>query len=284
MFKTKKVILSVVLILLLASIVMATYKRDIYDYQGSWTKEKINYSFMSAININVTDDVCIVNGTCLSSAGGVNMTLINETIDDKLLTTYNSPSSVSSRAGTIIGTVNLINYSDVSVSGRTVNITEVSGSPGLDIRMNFTGINDFNKGIVRYYTSTLKGDYPIVQLWDYTNSVWDDHPIMSESLSYGVMEAGVFDSHLHVSDGIVQMRLYKSSNGNTNNNYFVDWVSIIDGPGTPSGEEVDPYSVHKTGDTMTGHLTVNAEVIINNSGYGMRMNSTRIVIGNISYW
>ena len=37
------------------------------------------------------------------------------------------------------------------------------------------------------------------------------------------------------------MRLFKASNGNTNNNYYLDWVAISKGFGTPSGVEVDPF-------------------------------------------
>lgn len=28
---------------------------------------------------------------------------------------------------------------------------------------------------MRYYTTSLAGDYPVIQLWDYDNSVWEDY-------------------------------------------------------------------------------------------------------------
>lgn len=170
--------------------------------------------------------------------------------ESKLATIYYDATSAQVVAGTIAGTLDLTQHSDGDYDGQTLNITEVSGSPGLDLRVNFTdGIDNFNAGVMRYYTSSLSGDSPIIQLWDYEGEHWEDYPSITETGSYLIIEQSVFDSLEHVQDGKVQMRIYKASNGNTQNKYYIDWLTIAKGFGTPAGEEADPYSIHKDGST-----------------------------------
>ena len=64
---------------------------------------------------------------------------------------------------------------------------------------------------------------------------------------FTIITQPVFDSENHLSGGVVQMRLYKAGNGNTNNHYYIDWVAIVDGLGTPSGVEIDPFCVLQNG-------------------------------------
>jgi len=98
---------------------------------------------------------------------------------------------------------------------------------------------------MRYKTNSLAGAYPIIQMWNYDLNSWEDYPSMAESLTFATITQPVFDWSDHISGGVAQMRIYKASNGNTNNHYYVDWLSVAKGYGTPSGEEIDPYSFHK---------------------------------------
>jgi len=178
--------------------------------------------------------------------------------ESKLSTIYYNATQSQAIAGTVDGgTLEDTQHPDGKYDGKTFNFSEASGSPGLDMRINFTGIDEFNQGVMRYKTSNLAGAYPIIQMWNYDTSAWEDYPPVAKSLTFATIEQPVFDSAEHVDvNGIAQMRIYKASNGNTNNHYYVDWIAIAKGYGTPSGEEVDPYSVHKTGDTMTGNLNM----------------------------
>jgi len=176
------------------------------------------------------------------------------------ITYYNATHSVII-AGTIdSGTLVDTQHQDGSYDGVTFNFSEESGSPGLDLRMNFTGVDDFTNGVMRYKTSSLAGDYPVIQLWSYTGSDWEDYPLIAESESFATITQPVFDSTSHLQDGVVQMRIYKASNGNTNNHYYIDWVAISKGFGTPAGEETDPFSCHTDGCTMTGDLITSAGI------------------------
>jgi hypothetical protein len=185
--------------------------------------------------------------------------------ESKLSTIYYNATQVASIVGTIdAGTLADTQHQDGDYDSRTFNFTEEAGSPGLDLRMNFTNIEDFNQGIMRYYTSPLSGANPVIQIWDYNTSTWEDYPTMSESLSFATISQPVFDSLDHIDGGIVQMRIYKESNGNTNNHYYVDWIAISKGFGTPSGEEIDPYSIHRDGSIpLTGNWDVGSYNITN---------------------
>jgi len=175
--------------------------------------------------------------------------------ESKLEIEYYNATSAVAITGTIDGDLIWTHHQDGNYDGKTVNITESAGSPGLDVRINFTdGIVDFTNGVMRYYTSSLAGDEPIIQLWDYNDSEWEDYPAITESETFTTIERNVFDSYSHVKDGNVAMRIYKASNGNTNNKYYIDWLTIAKGFGVPSGNEVDPFAIHKDG---TSEVTAN---------------------------
>jgi len=168
----------------------------------------------------------------------------------KLAVTYYDATQAGIVAGTFddSGGLNQTNHSDARYDGNTFNFTEEAGSPGLDLRINFTEIDSFSQGVMRYYTSSLAGDAPLIQMWNYDFGIWEDYPYITESIAFATITQPVFDSTEHIGTGsdlgIAQMRIYKASNGNINNHYFVDWIAIAKGFGVPSGQEVDPYSIH----------------------------------------
>lgn len=159
----------------------------------------------------------------------------------KIASTYYNATNASVEAGTVAGTVKDTQHPDTKYDDVTFNFTEAAGSPGLDLRINFTNVSDFDRGVIRYKTSNLAGDFAIIQMWNYDNSVWEDYPSVGETETFATITQPVFDSSDHLQDGIAQMRIYKASNGNTNNHYYVDWIAIIKGFGSPSGEEIDPH-------------------------------------------
>ena len=161
------------------------------------------------------------------------------------------------------GTLDNTRHSDAIYDGITMNFSEVSGSPGLDVRVNFT-VDSFNRFVFRYKTSELKGDYPLRQMWDYDNSVWEDYHSVGETTTFSLVTQPVFDNEVHVQDGIVQLRLYKASVGNTQNHYYIDWVAMIKGFGTPSGVEVDPLSFHKDENIDNTGYSITADTFIGN--------------------
>ena len=185
--------------------------------------------------------------------------------ESMLFTTYyNATQSLAVNGVIDSGNLGDTQHQDGDYDGRTFNFSEQAGSPALDLRLNFTNITSFTSGVMRYKTSSLSGDYPIIQLWDYDDDDWEDYPVVAESESFATITQPVYDSTDHVgvgtNDGVVQMRLYKASNGNTNNHYYVDWIAISKGYGTPAGEEVDPFSWHRNSISESGNFTTTGNV------------------------
>ena len=231
------------------------------SYNTSWTST-INDSYQLKTNYTdwnesgwIVNWSQLIDGVSLStllsfsywndSTTSFTSTGFNSSVGNLLITTYYNATQSDAVVGTVDGgSLEDTIHNDGSYDGITFNFSEESGAPGLDLRINFTGIEDFNRGIIRYKTSTLSGDYPIIQMWNYDYSIWEDYPPLGESVSFATITQPVFDSSDHILGGLVQMRIYKVTNGNTNNHYYVDWIAIADGLGVPSGQEVDPYSYH----------------------------------------
>jgi len=115
--------------------------------------------FNGLFNWTSVDDWNIFDGSSLS---------FNES---KLSSIYYNATQSQLVRGTIDGG-SLVNtqHPDAKYDGITLNFSEESGSPGLDIRINFTGVEGFNRGVMRYKTSGLSGDYPVRQLWNYLDN------------------------------------------------------------------------------------------------------------------
>jgi len=223
----------------------------------------LNDTIFTTVNVttintegNVTADYFFGNGSQLTDVPGTlyysDEVWINKNSsnafnfnESKLATTYYNATQSLAVVGTIDGgTIVDTQHPDGDYDGITFNFSEASGGPGLDLRINFTGVPNFNKGYMRYKTNSLSGDYPLVQLWSYDDLEWEGgYGYVSESSNdFFPLQNDVLDSSSHLQDGVVQMRLYKEANGNTQNEYYVDMLAIVDGYATPSGNvDLTPY-------------------------------------------
>jgi len=238
-----------------AAVDFANYylKTEVYNKTETYNRTEIDNNMSNYILTTSEGDLNVNASTWWAGVSGWVDDWLIQTGDDldfndsKLSTTYYNATQSQTVAGTVnAGTLADTQHQDAIYDGVTFNFTEVSGSPGLDLRINFTGISSFNQGVIRYKTSSLSGAYPLIQMWNYDSSAWEDYPAVGESASFATITQPVFDSSEHISGGVVQMRIYKSVNGNINNHYYVDWIAISKGYGTPSGEEVDPLAIHIT--------------------------------------
>ena len=227
-----------------ADTLYAKYQFENNNFNGTGNFTTTGW-FNGKFNISTADDWNSFDGSLID---------FNES---KLEIVYYNLNQSNIIAGTLDGgTLIDTQHPDGIYDGVTVNFTESAGSPALDIRLNFTNIDDFSRGVIRYKTSNLAGNYPIIQMWNYDSSVWEDYPPIAETLIFATITQPVFDSSSHLENGIVQMRIYKLSNGNVNNHYYIDWIAISKGYGVPSGEEIDPYSWHLTDFNITDYFTI----------------------------
>ena len=163
--------------------------------------------------------------------------------DSKLSTTYYLADSINVVTGTGAGTLAYIQTYDTI----TYNVTESLSD--FELIVNFTGITEFTTLIVRHKTDADAGHSASIQIWDYTDSDWEGYGHLTESLTAEIKTLGVYDDSDHIQDGVVQVRFYQVEVGNAGHIHQFDWVGISKGYGTPAGQEIDPLSVHRDGNT-----------------------------------
>lgn len=195
--------------------------------------------------------------------------------ESKLITYYYNATTNTTIRGTPLGHIEYLQVYD----SITYNVTEASGAEGLDFRVNFTGVSDFNQFIVRYKSVASESHTMSFQIYDYDSSSWENYATFSNVPDFNVKEIGVYDADTHISGGVVQVRFYQAENGNTNHIHYFDWVTIADGFATPSGTEIDPYSWHRNIQTESGNFTTSGTVTT--SSINATGNSS---IAGIKFW
>jgi len=253
---------------------------------GGWTEFSINETTIDARENNI---ITTGNVTANWFKGKFNWTTGDNWNDfDGSILTFNS-SKLSARyyngtSSTVVkgiidgGSLVDTQHPDAQYDSVSINFSEEGGSPGLDLRINFTGIEDFSRGIMRYKTSSLSGDHPVRQLWNYNTNNWDTLASLSESEDFVIVTMPIFNKANYIQDGVVQLRLYKSSTGKINNHYYIDWVAMVGGYGVPSGQEVDPLSYHKNKNINASNYNVTADYYF---GDGSQL--INIAGGNLSW-
>jgi len=242
------------------------YARDVNITGNLTLGEKISFTLGGVIDnlvngwiritggLNVTDNIEVGGNVTADWFNGLfNWTTTDEwssfdgsTFDfneSKLETTYFLASAVNVVTG--IGAGDL---ADIQTYNRvTYNVTEANSD--FELIVNFTGITEFTTLLVRHKTSEVAGHSVSIQLWDYSDSVWEGYGLLSEELTSKMQTLGVYDDSEHIEDGIVQVRFYQEEVGNAGHVHQFDWVGLSKGFGTPVGEEIDPLSLHRDGNT-----------------------------------
>ena len=212
---------------------------------GNWTADKGDY-YTSAevddINTSTTNYINYQN-TSINNYITDNNNSVNNNIESKLITIFYDAAILDVITGTPVGTIgNITIYDSLSY-----NVTEDASD--MELRVNFTGITDFNQFILRYKSDVTESHVMIISLWNYDDSVWEtyDHIGNTEN-EYIIRTQFVYDADEHMDGGVVQVRFY--TDGGTpprTHLHQFDWVAITSGPATPSSDETDPFSIHKDG-------------------------------------
>jgi len=133
-----------------------------------------------------------------------------------------------------------VTYIKYSYDDLTINVSETTNSPGIDFRINFTGISSFNNILGRWsYTGTHDIQ---IELWNYVTLDWDIHEIEETSDYLLVRNIYILDSADHVQNGIVQVRFYHPDNGNINHYISIDSVQLLKGTTAITINEHDALS------------------------------------------
>ncbi|GAH06739.1 unnamed protein product, partial [marine sediment metagenome] len=166
--------------------------------------------------------------------------------ESKLDIIYYNATSVQVVVGTLDdGDVDSLGIFD----GVSLNVSEANAEPGLDLRINFTGVGDFNQLILRYKTSPDKNHETNIELYDFVNGAWDDHDFYIESTHWDNPYMPIWDSSLHIGTGAnageVWVRIHMEDRGKIIHTHFFDFAQLSLGTGTFASQEADPFSYHK---------------------------------------
>jgi hypothetical protein len=117
--------------------------------------------------------------------------------------------------------------------GNEVNVSEVAGVPGFDVRFTFTGVTDFCRiGISGYYDGSTTHHCEI-QIYDDTNAVWRTLWTFSNGMGHNYRFSDLpVPVATRLADYIsgtneVLIRFYHPTSGNASHDLFIDYVSLI---------------------------------------------------------
>lgn len=175
-------------------------------------------------NLNVTGD--------LNVEGGVNATTFNGTYygDGSNLiisTTYNA-TDINVTAGTYDkGTLNsIISPEDED----TYNVSESAGANPLIITINFTNVVDFNTVIGRIYYEGGQGHEMQLEIQRSDTGAWENYEEYTDMTDFVNIHVPLFDPENHIwANGDVAVRFNHFQNGIPSHNFFIDYITIVDG-------------------------------------------------------
>jgi hypothetical protein len=133
------------------------------------------------------------------------------------------PTTLTVSTGTLdsgtVADLATMNTGDVAVS-------EVTGTPGFDIRIEYTGVVEFNHLLVHHWYDGLTGHTVTMQLWNYVTSAWDDFSTVAEVTTMTFVTVDVANGAFYVNAGVVQLRYVHSSPGNTSHDMLIDYAVL----------------------------------------------------------
>ncbi len=115
--------------------------------------------------------------------------------------------------------------------GNVVNVSEVTGSPGFDVEIEFTGVTDIKYiGSAVYYAGS-SSHHCQVQIYDYQNTTWKqlwDFTGSGLDQNYRFSDlpdpSNVSD---YISSGTSKIRYYHPIGGNASHDLYIDYAAII---------------------------------------------------------
>lgn len=146
--------------------------------------------------------------------------------------TIKTAASMTVTTGTL--TAGTVADTQVGGDGNSVNVTEVTGVPGFDVRFTFTDISNFCRvGISAYYTGAVASHFAEVQVYDDTNATWRTLWSFANGNSFNyrfsdipVDRTTVLDDYINASNEVL-IRFYHPTSGNASHDLFIDHMSII---------------------------------------------------------
>jgi hypothetical protein len=149
-----------------------------------------------------------------------------------LTETHVAPNSMTVTTGTLTaGTVaDAQSWQDTNA----VEITEVTGVPGFEVRFTFTSVTDFCRvGHSSYYTGSISGHYACFQIYDHTNTAWKTLHTFRDMDDYNYRFSDLpVSAATRLADYVsgsneVWVRYYHPGTGNASHKLWIDYVGLV---------------------------------------------------------
>ena len=174
----------------------------------------------------------------------------NETkLDNKLATIEYNASTIT----TLVGNLDSGVLSDVLVRDDIFyNVSEVTGSPGFNIQLNYTGVANFNDIVTRLNYDGSAAHDVVIEILDCVAGVYDTKIEFMDTDGVVDIIEEILDPIDYICgiDQNVSLQIRHASSGNPAHNIFIDGVHLVKGVTTASPNEIDPLSLHRSGDVI----------------------------------
>ncbi len=158
---------------------------------------------------------------------------------------YYAPTTLTVTTGTLNGGV----VGDLAaVGGTNVDVQEVTGVPGFDIRLTFTGVSDPTRIIL--YSRYVGNPAHVINLevYNVNTTNWDFYSTVVSSTSFGWLNISLADPAQYVTGGTLILRLYHVTSGTGSHQMLIDYCGLAKG-----GDYIAPPGV--TWGSIIGTIT-----------------------------
>ena len=123
-----------------------------------------------------------------------------------------------------------------------LQVEELSGFPGFDIRFTFTGVVAFNNvSLLEQYTGGQNHTI-YVQVYNPTSTLWETISEYTDDGAPQYRSIAVYNGQIYNDAGTVIVRVYHLSNGNTSHFQVIDYIALYDHPQLGSGGGVTHHN------------------------------------------
>lgn len=112
--------------------------------------------------------------------------------------------------------------------GTTVHITEVTGTPGFDVELDFSDLGYVaGYSVKAYYAGSASHDVRL-EIYNYTTTAWDTLAVLStEGGSLWHWYSGRIRDTDYLSAEAAKLRFYHYSAGDAAHDLYIDFVSLL---------------------------------------------------------
>ena len=232
----------------------------IYNITANWFKGKFNWTEISKY--------LSFDGSTLDFSEAE----LNSTIDLRTISNYYNASLIS----TISGTLDAGNLASIIFpeDGDTYNVSEDVGADPLIIAINFSNVDSFDSIVGRIYYDGGLGHVIQLEIQRSDTGIWENYLDLTDTTDFVNIYVPVFDPELHVfGDGGVAIRFTHVQSGIPTHNFYIDYLTIVDGWTTLTVADHDALGGRDSIDNHPWALPTNGS---------LRNASSVIVTGNVT--